>query len=271
MNKKKIVALIMVAALAMTTLIGGTLAYFTDEDEATNTFTMGNVKIELEETFDKENAELVPGVDIQKEVKVKNTGHNDAYVRVHIAIPKAVDDGDPRFEASKNFLHWNFEWAVTAAGKWTWFNTDTPADVPYENYPGYPGTGNEEWNFYETEIEDVVYNVYVVTYNTPIASGSETEAVINKVYLDTTVDNEYLTDDDGEINAIKFSDNKGNTITLDAIVDEDGNVSVDGKALDILVFAEGVQKETFTSAIEALNKAFGVPSPTNNPWFVPAA
>ena len=45
--KKKIVALCLVVALAATAIIGGTLAYFTDNDAKTNTFTVGNVKIQL--------------------------------------------------------------------------------------------------------------------------------------------------------------------------------------------------------------------------------
>ena len=50
MNKRKIVllasALMMVAVLA----VGGTLAYFTDTDTQTNTFTMGKVGLKLDET-----------------------------------------------------------------------------------------------------------------------------------------------------------------------------------------------------------------------------
>ena len=49
MNRKKLVALIMVLALAFTTLVGGTLAYFTDTDDAVNTMTLGNVHIDQHE------------------------------------------------------------------------------------------------------------------------------------------------------------------------------------------------------------------------------
>ena len=98
-SKKKIVALVMILALACASMIGGTLAYFTDDEAAVNTFTMGNVKIDLIEEFDEETAELIPGKDITKAVTVKNVGHNDAYVRVHIAIPANVDDGNPEFAA----------------------------------------------------------------------------------------------------------------------------------------------------------------------------
>lgn len=48
--KKKILTLCLVLALAATAVIGGTLAYFTDTDAETNTFTVGNVKIDLIES-----------------------------------------------------------------------------------------------------------------------------------------------------------------------------------------------------------------------------
>ena len=48
--KKKILVLCLVVALAVTAVVGGTLAYFTDKDDATNTFTVGNVKIDLIES-----------------------------------------------------------------------------------------------------------------------------------------------------------------------------------------------------------------------------
>lgn len=48
--KKKIVALCLCVALAVVAIGGATLAYFTDTKTATNTFTVGNVKIELLES-----------------------------------------------------------------------------------------------------------------------------------------------------------------------------------------------------------------------------
>lgn len=45
--KKKIMALCLVVALAAVAVIGGTMAYFTDNDSADNTFTVGGVDIAL--------------------------------------------------------------------------------------------------------------------------------------------------------------------------------------------------------------------------------
>lgn len=49
MNKKKLVSLCLVLALVLTAVVGGTMAYFTDEDDQRNTFTAGDVKINLNE------------------------------------------------------------------------------------------------------------------------------------------------------------------------------------------------------------------------------
>lgn len=48
--KKKILALAMAAIMLIVAVVGGTLAYFTDEDAATNVITIGNVDITLYES-----------------------------------------------------------------------------------------------------------------------------------------------------------------------------------------------------------------------------
>ena len=48
--KKKLTAIFLCVALVAIAIVGASLAYFTDTDEATNTFTVGNVKIDLIES-----------------------------------------------------------------------------------------------------------------------------------------------------------------------------------------------------------------------------
>lgn len=165
--KKKIVALSLCVAMLAIAIIGGTLAYFTDTDSETNTFTVGNVKIDLiESQYHRVNAgkgetteaeplqggylwasnvklegtaantpnyttsgetwsgkyfsdaqieadaatyknedgyftthatNMMPGSNVRKNPYVKNTGSNDAYIRVRVLIPvslfKVLDDG----------------------------------------------------------------------------------------------------------------------------------------------------------------------------------
>ena len=246
MNKKKILSLCLVVCLAATAIIGGTLAYFTDTDNATNVMTMGNVEIDLEETYEQ-NSTLVPGLDINKDVWVENDGTEEAYVRVHMAFPADMDDGDPSFNASKNFLHWNFVGDNYADGKWSFL-------PEYSTGAGYKGNGSGNWNFYTDTINGVDYNIYVATYRTALAVGGKTETALDKVYLDATVDG--VTNDDG---SVTYKDTKGNEITLTA--DQLKNIQ-------ILVYAEGTQVDTFENAYDALNTAFGTPGSVGyvSPW-----
>ncbi len=83
-------ALIACAAAAIM-MVGGVSAYFTATDTATNTWTIGNVAIDLQEpeydASDKEN--IVPNQVLAKDPMVENTGTNDAFVFMKVSIPKA--------------------------------------------------------------------------------------------------------------------------------------------------------------------------------------
>lgn len=87
--KKKILALALVVVLAVTAVTGATLAYFTDEKEAVNTFTVGNVEIELtepewNETGKIEAEDAYPGEALAKDPTVENTGANPCFVRISV-------------------------------------------------------------------------------------------------------------------------------------------------------------------------------------------
>ena len=231
--KKKILALCLVVALALTAIGGATLAYFTDTDAQKNTFTTGNVAIDLWEDFgdnDDEGIEkLLPATGsaqngtlkngIEQEVYVDNTGSEDAYVRVHIAIPSILDDGDPNFNASANTLHWNFQ--NYGNGMWNWTKT-----------AGSAGYAANDWNYYTIKIDNVDYNVYVATYETVLKQDETTPNAIHQVYLDSKTTNENI----------------------------EGIKKVLGDNWYIYVAAEGAQAEGFANAYEALNTAFGNPS-----------
>lgn len=97
--KKKILALCLVVVLAVTAVTGATLAYFTDVDEETNTFTMGDVKIHIDEWMIKDDEwveyedeqKLAPiaqaKAPFNKLVETVNDGSEDAYIRTFITCP----------------------------------------------------------------------------------------------------------------------------------------------------------------------------------------
>lgn len=227
--KKKIVTCCLVAALLVIGVIGASLAYFTDKDAKDNVFTTGNVDISLQENFEQ-NSKLLPATGsaqngtlengVTKEIMVKNElKSEDAYVRIHIAIPSILDDGASTFDAKNNVLHFNYDPDSIGAGKWDWSRT---SGAPYQG----------DWNFYTTTIDDIDYNVYVVTYGTALKAGETTpEKAMHQVYLDSKVTN-------ADITKIK-----------EAL----------GDNWEIKVVAEGAQAAGFADAYAALNAGFGVP------------
>ncbi len=235
MNKRKILSLALGLCMVAILAVGGTLAYFVDTDAASNVFTTGNVSIDLIETF-TQNSKLIPttGKDedgeiinaVDKIVNVKNIGSEPAYVRVHIAIPSLLDNGDPSFDAGKNVLHFNYAPESIGDGLWDWSKTTG------EVYEG-------DWNYYEETIDGTDYNVYVVTYGAVLAAGQTTAAdAMHQVYLDAKVTN----DDIQKLNAAL------------------------GTTWQIKVAAEGAQSEGFDDAYAALNAAFGVPGEYDVNW-----
>ena len=231
--KKKILAIVLCVAMLAIAIVGGTMAYFTDTDVKTNTFTTGNVDIDLIEEF-TQNSKLMPGIDVTKKVTVQNTGSENAYVRVHVAIPSMLDSGsedEPQYAAYNNTLHFNFSGASVADGQWNW-----NSDVDGDNYPGNGG----QWNCYQETVDDVLYNVYVITYETALAADATTAtAAMDKVYLDTKVTNKNMTE------------------ILEALGE-----------IKILVAAEGGQVDGFENAYDALNTQFGVPGEYEVNWNV---
>ena len=259
--KKKILSIALIVAM-IAVIAAGSLAYFTDKDAAENTFTVGNVNINLiEQERDAQgklqnftqNKKLYPIVGsaqgekddlgmptaknyVDKIVTVKNTGSEAAYIRAYFAIPSALDDGYETFNAGLNVLHFNFGNKVvngavssTEGAEWIWMH------------------GNK-WNYFETVIDGIKYNVYYADYATTVAAGETTEQFIQGVYLDKSFDLR-----DGKCYAF------GKEVTLDNGWDW-SNVSCP-------VFAVACQAEGFDNANDAMNAAFGA---NYNPWGTPA-
>lgn len=94
MKKKSILVAAIAVMLVAALVVGGTLAYFTDKTEAKkNTFTVGNVGIDLTETawHDNDNHTLVPGKFYDKNPTITvDAGSQDAYVFLKLDLNKYV-------------------------------------------------------------------------------------------------------------------------------------------------------------------------------------
>ena len=82
--KKKLTAIFLCIALVAIAIVGASMAYFTDTKEATNTFTVGNVKIKLlESSLHRENAGFANGQtstsELWSDVEKKGSGNTSKY------------------------------------------------------------------------------------------------------------------------------------------------------------------------------------------------
>ena len=249
--KKKLTAVALVVCMLAIMLVGASLAYFTDTDEATNTFTAGGVKIDLiEQERDgqgglqqfTQNQVLMPIVGsaqgekddfgqpvaknyIDKMVTIKNTGKSDAYIRAYFAIPSALDDGYETFNAGANTLHFNFgnkDGVSTYGVQWEWKQD------------------NGKWNYFETTIDGVAYNVYFADYYQPLAANATTEQFISGLYLDKS-----------------FDQRDGVYYAFNEEIDVSGLMVQDELTIKCPVKAVAVQAEGFDSVAAAVDAAFG--------------
>ena len=212
---KKTIAIVALVVLVAVASVLGTLAYLTDTKTATNTFTVGNVKIELLESslhrenagvangqtstselwsdvkmegtgntskykagdtfytdaqieanaqeYKCENVKLNPGQSYHKMPYVKNTGANDAYIRIRVMFPADLDT------------------AILNSSMYT-----STALNNKEFTLAYDNSGT-------VEREGIKYNVYTFTRIDPLKAGEMTYwNVWGTVHMDADVTNEEL-------------------------------------------------------------------------------
>ena len=205
MKKKLLLGLSFVGVAAAAATLATSFAYYNSDDSAVNVMTAGNVQIKLvEQQRNEEGDALEPfkqgkaitplvgsaqgekdkfGMPVaanyqDKIISVENTGANEAYVRVLMAVPAVLDDAD----ASKSPLHVNYGNRVSLDGTYT------------EEW-GDQWQTNWRWDYSTVDtaaiqINGETYNVYCYTYKDALATGAKTSAAIAGVYLDSAVNYE---------------------------------------------------------------------------------
>ena len=247
---KKTIAIVMLVVLVAAVSVLGTLAYLTDTKTAKNTFTVGNVKIELLESslhrenagvangqtstselwsnvpkegtgntskykagdtfytdaqieadaakYECDNVKLNPGQSYHKMPYVKNTGVNNAYIRIRVMFPADLDT------------------AILNSSMYT-----TTALNNKEFTMAYDNSGT-------VDRDGIKYNVYTFTRIDPLAAGELTYwNVWGTVHMDADVTNEKLDSFFGE-----------------------GKPYADG-TFPVLVEADAIQADGFANAAEA--------------------
>lgn len=180
--KKKILALSMCIALAAIAIVGASLAYFTDTKTATNTFTMGNVKIKLDET-DIKNPKgdrvtsnvynVYPGAVVTKDPIVHNIGKNGAYIRATVNVSN---------------------WMNLVGAYYPEFKPTYPNDGYKAALNLLVGELGEGWSVVDVVNGDV-FTIgqfdakFILKYDGVLASGADTTAMFQTVTIPTGIDN----------------------------------------------------------------------------------
>lgn len=219
MKKALLICAVVITLLAA---VSGTIAYFTDTVEGYGQAASGELSI-LQHEYDVYDAAnpaactpytqgrmIYPGVAVNKIVTVENIGKNVAYVRTFIAVPTAGE--------GKSLAKLNVNEAENNG--WVWGNT-----------------------ILGESIDDVLYDIYVATYTTPLNPGKTTTpslmgyTVSPKVSQDGT---EYVWRDGSTLIPLGTSE-----------------------SFNILVATEASQAIVFENANEAMLETFGN---NHHPW-----
>ena len=215
MKKKTILVAAIAVMLVAALVVGGTLAYFTDTKSAKNTFTVGNVDIELlESSLHRENAGIANGATSDSELwsnvakegsnntspyKAGDTFYTDEQIKANAEkytcenvklnpgqsyhkMPYVVNTG-------KNAAYIRIRVMIPAALDTAILNSSMYTTTALNNKEftmAYDSTGT-------VERDGVMYNVYTFTRIDPLAAGEMTYwNVWGTIHMDTTATNEQI-------------------------------------------------------------------------------
>lgn len=214
MKRKNLISVVVTLALTASVMVGATLAYLTDKtDTVTNTFTIGNVSIDLKEPDwdpDTSGKDLVPGAEVAKNPMITNVGASEGYMMMEITGMDAM--------AAKGFS------AEYDRSAWVKVNSDGKIDAEKKDNLLADG-----------------YYVYIGTAETADPKGSvaatkSTTPLFTSVKLSETA-TELAETNYQIVGAVK--------------VDAEGNVVLDGENPVVEYTITGVEHAPFASYAEA--------------------
>ena len=180
--KKKLTAIFLCVALVAIAVVSASLAYFTDTKTATNTFTMGDVKIKLDETNvnDPQGDRVIsneynvyPGAVVTKDPIVHNVGKNAAYIRATVNVEN---------------------WMNMCAAYYPDFDIVYPNEGYEQSLMLLVDALGDGWSVVGVEAGDVFTNdqhdaKFILKYDGTLASGADTTAMFNKVKIPAAIQN----------------------------------------------------------------------------------
>ena len=179
---KKTIAIVALVVLVAVASVLGTLAYLTDTKKVDNTFTMGDVKIKLDETnvndpegdrVTKNDYAVYPGAVVTKDPIVHNVGANGAYIRATVNVSN---------------------WMNLVAAYYPNFEATFPNDGYRAALNLLVGELGEGWSVVGVEAGDV-FTIgqfdakFILKYDGVLESGKDTTAMFQTVTIPAGIDN----------------------------------------------------------------------------------
>lgn len=207
MSKTKRMLLAALSCILILSLsVFGTALYLTDSDTATNTVTIGDVKIDLLEPSWEDTDYVEPNQELPKNPQIKNTGINDAIVYMTVEVPVdnitlTADNGTKGTKARSELF---------------WFKDTSDSPSTHAN--------NFDSNWVHLDTKDTgsdltgTSRTYVFAYKTPLAKDATTTPLFDKIQVKNFIENEIAVgmSEDIHINAysIQASDVLENGVDL---------------------------------------------------------
>ncbi|MCD8083949.1 MAG: hypothetical protein LUE86_10675 [Clostridiales bacterium] len=229
-NRLCLGAAVLAASAALGLGGGGILAYATDNEEAVNIMTIGEVKIDLVEpnypgNSSDEVKNLVPNQKVTKDPHIVNTGTNDAIVFMEMQVPmrEVTQVGDDGEKMETQHLQ---EALLIYSDSGTTLNEEEPGD----EHDGWILLTKEQEDETDTNGDTVSYMRYVYGYSETIAAESD-----DHTYNDGDVNKDGTAAEAGTQTTNLFD-----TIRLKNIIE--GEISKDDN-LDVVLLAYAIQPE----------------------------
>jgi len=255
-HKKRLIISILLMVLVAAIALGGTMAYFTDNDEAVNVFTMGKVNIELSEPGwnEKDGENLLPGSVRTKDPTVTAVD-GKSYMRIRMEIvdgnnqlitnatrlslilgtlffDKAYGTATPNLKADQKYSTTDLQSLITAGRIHAQFNRDEFAFAGIE-------TGKPAVRYYN----------YIA--NNGIFDADKTPADTTVLFSNVVIPKNWHNEEIFILNGDEYTTTQTGGV----------EVTVPGTGYKILLKAEAIQSAEMANAAEAfaaLDNAMGV-------------
>ncbi len=190
MKKTKTILMLLCATVLISLSVLGTIAYLADQSETVNTFTVGQVKIEVDEAKVNPDGTIVPGAD-----RVKSNNYH--------LVPGMTYTKDPTMtvKANSEESYVRMLLVIDHAAEFDTIFADNGGANLREIFGGYNAA---EWLFEkETRIDNTI--VYEFRYKESVKSNNASDKVLPALFTSLKVPGELDGDDMRLISNLKIT------------------------------------------------------------------